>query len=116
MRTGQIDEETRPSIAIEHNSGDAPFGSEVQKPLLSGCWECVLAEYHAVRALFSSEKAFACCSWQHSTGLDRSLPTITVFYIMSLDAVTSVLSWYDAYDATLKFQSRHLWLFSFLPT
>lgn len=78
MQTGQIDEEVK-SIAIEHNSGDAPFGSEVQKPLLSGRWECMLAEYHAVYAVFSSEKAFACCSWQHSTELDRSLPTVTIF-------------------------------------
>lgn len=89
MRTGQIDEEIRPSVAVEHNSGDAPFGSEVQNPLFNACWECELAEYHAVHALFSSEKAFGCCSWQHSTGLDRSLPTVTIFYVMSFDAVTA---------------------------
>jgi len=52
MQTGQINEERRPSMSIKHNSGDVPC-SEVQKPLLSGCWERVLAEYYAVRALFS---------------------------------------------------------------
>lgn len=63
------------SVAIEHNSDDAALGMEIQKMLLSGhcagsaCWQS-----RAI-CMFSSEKAFACCSWQHGTVLDRSSPS-----------------------------------------
>lgn len=52
------------------------------------CW----LEHHAVHAQQSSAKAFACCSCQCSTGLGRSLLTVTIFYVMSLGAVTVLQS------------------------
>lgn len=33
MQTGQTDKELTPSVAIEHNSGDRAFGSEVMNDL-----------------------------------------------------------------------------------
>lgn len=83
------------SVAIEHNSDDAALGMEIQKVLLSGhcagsaCWQS------RTICMFSSEKAFACCSWQHGTVLDRSSPSNHFFYVKSLDAVTALQAFLD---------------------
>lgn len=62
-----------------------------------------------MHALFSSpEKAFAGCSWQHGTVLDRSLPTNHFFMschlMLSLHFSPFLICSGDACDATSELQ------------